>query len=74
MNWTNIESRWGDFKVNAKQQWGRLTDQQLSDTLGRRESLASKVQEVYALSKDETERQVAEWQSQQIQRQLPAQS
>ena len=74
MNWNTIESAWGDFKLNAKQQWGRLTDRQLSDTLGRREFLASKVQEAYGLSKGEAERQVADWQSQQIERQLPAQS
>src|SRR5687767_8069604 len=74
MNWSNIESSWGDFKVNAKQQWGRLTDHELSDTLGRHEFLARKVQEAYALSKDETERQVPDWQSQQIVKQAPAQS
>ena len=74
MNWSNIESRWGDFKMNAKQQWGKLTDQQISDTLGKRDDLSLRVHEVYAQSKQETERQIADWQSKQIERQAPAQS
>ena len=59
MNWTNIEDGWNEYKASAKQQWNKLSDPQLADTLGRREFLASKVQELYALSKEETERQVA---------------
>ena len=74
MNWNNIESHWGDFKVNAKQQWGKLTDQQLSDTLGKRDDLSSKVQEAYAVSKEDAERQIADWQSKQVEKQAPAQS
>jgi uncharacterized protein YjbJ (UPF0337 family) len=72
MNWTNIQTDWSDFKASAKQQWGKLTDLQLSGTLGRRDMLSSKVQEAYALSKDETERQVADWQSKQIAKHAPA--
>ena len=72
MNWTNIESGWNDYKATAKQQWNKLSDQQLSDTLGRREFLSSKVQEVYALSEEETERQIAAWQSKQMDKKSPA--
>ena len=72
MNWTNIEDGWNEYKASAKQQWNKLSDLQISDTLGRREFLSTKVQEVYALSKDETERQVADWQSKQIAMQAPA--
>jgi uncharacterized protein YjbJ (UPF0337 family) len=72
MNWSNIEGSWNDFKVNAKQQWGKLSDQQITDTLGKREHLSSKVQEAYALSKEETERQISDWQSKQTEKQAPA--
>jgi uncharacterized protein YjbJ (UPF0337 family) len=75
MNWTNIESGWNEYKASAKQQWSKLSDPQLTDTLGRREFLVNKVQEVYALSEEETERQVAAWQSKQkIKKQAPAKS
>jgi len=74
MNWSNIETGWNDFKANAKQQWSKLSDQQINDTQGKREQLSTSVQQAYALSKEETERQVAAWQSKQIAKQAPAQS
>ena len=74
MNWTHIESGWNEYKASAKKRWNKLSDPQLKDTLGRRELLVSKVQEVYALSEEETERQIAAWQSNQIAKQAPAQS
>lgn len=72
MNWSNIESGWKDYKANAKQQWSKLSDEQINGTLGKREYLSSKVQEVYALSKEETERQISDWQSKQMEKQAPA--
>jgi len=72
MNWSSIESGWMDFKANAKQQWSKLTDQQISDTLGKRDYLSLRVQEAYALSKEETERQITDWQSKQVAKQAPA--
>jgi uncharacterized protein YjbJ (UPF0337 family) len=68
MNWNNIETGWNDFKANAKQQWSKLSDQQINDTLGKREQLSASVQQAYALSKEETERQVSAWQSKQVEK------
>jgi len=72
MNWSSIQSGWGDYKANAKQKWDKLSDQQISDTLGKREYLSTKVQEIYSLSKEETERQISDWQSKQVEKQAPA--
>jgi uncharacterized protein YjbJ (UPF0337 family) len=72
MNWSNIENGWNDYKANAKQQWSKLSDEQLDNTRGKREHLVSKVQEAYSLTKEETERQVSDWQSKQMQKQAPA--
>ena len=74
MNWNNIESGWNDYKAGAKQQWSKLSDEQISGTQGKRENLASRVQEVYALSKEETERQISDWQSKQVDKQAPSKS
>ena len=74
MNWTNIENGWNEYKASAKLQWRKLSDPQLTDTLGRREFLVNQVQEVYALSEEETERQVAAWQLKQKTRQAPGKS
>lgn len=72
MNWSNIESSWNDFKANAKQQWSKLTDEQITGTLGKREQLASRVQEAYSVSKEDAERQISDWQSKQVEKQAPA--
>ena len=72
MNWANIENGWDEYKASARQQWNKLSGPQLSDTLGRREYLVNQVQEAYALSEQETERQVAAWQAKQFYRQGPA--
>lgn len=62
MNWDRIEGNWKQFKGNAKEQWGRLTDDQLDVIAGKRANLLGKIQETYGISKDETEKQLAEWQ------------
>ena len=73
MNWNQIESGWNGYTANAKQQWGRLSDEQIMDTLGKREQLSAKVQEVYGITKEETERQISDWQSRQVE-QKPTQA
>lgn len=72
MNWSNIETGWMNYKANAKQQWSKLTDQQINDTMGKREYLSTRVQEAYALSKEDAERQISDWQSKQVEKQAPA--
>jgi len=46
----------------AKEKWGKLTDDQLDVIAGKRDQLAGKIQETYGVSKDEVEKQIAEWQ------------
>lgn len=65
MNWDRIEGNWKQFKGNVKQQWGKLNDDQLDVIGGKRDQLAGKIQEMYAISKDETEKQVSAWQERQ---------
>jgi uncharacterized protein YjbJ (UPF0337 family) len=62
MNWDRIEGNWKQFKGNVKEQWGKLTDDQLEVIAGKRDHLAGKIQESYGITKDETEKQLAEWQ------------
>lgn len=68
MNWSSIETGWKDYKADAKQQWSKLSDQQLDSTMGKREHLSLSVQQAYALSKEETERQISDWQSKQVEK------
>jgi uncharacterized protein YjbJ (UPF0337 family) len=65
MNWDRIEGDWKQFKGNVKQQWGKLTDDQLDVIAGKREQLAGRIQEAYGISKDEAEKQLSSWQDRQ---------
>jgi len=65
MNWDRIEGNWKQFKGNVKQQWGKLTDDQLDVIGGKRQNLSGKIQEAYGITKDETEKQISEWQARQ---------
>jgi uncharacterized protein YjbJ (UPF0337 family) len=58
MNWDRIEGNWKQFTGKVKEQWGKLTDDEIDRIGGRREQLAGKLQESYGISKDEAERQI----------------
>jgi uncharacterized protein YjbJ (UPF0337 family) len=61
MNWDMIEGNWKQFKGQARQQWGKLTDDELDQVEGRREELVGRIQEKYGIARDDAERQVRDW-------------
>ena len=61
MNWDRIEGNWKQFKGNVRQQWGKLNDDQLDVIAGRRDLLLGRIQELYGISTEETEKQLAAW-------------
>lgn len=72
MDWGVIESRWNEYKAAAKRRWDKLSEAQISGTRGNRDYLLKRVQEAYALSPAEAERELAEWQQVQLDRLAPA--
>lgn len=63
VNWDLIERDWKRFKVAAKQRWTKLSEEQLHAIAGRRPLLAGRIRDVYAVSMDEAERQLSDWQA-----------
>ncbi|MDP1788943.1 MAG: CsbD family protein [Methylibium sp.] len=61
MNWDRIEGNWKQLKGKAKEQWGKLTDDDFDVIAGRRDQLAGKIQERYGVAKEEAEKQVSSW-------------
>jgi uncharacterized protein YjbJ (UPF0337 family) len=61
MNWDRIEGQWKQFKGQARQRWGKLTDDDWDTINGKREELIGRLQERYGKRKDEAEREVDEW-------------
>jgi uncharacterized protein YjbJ (UPF0337 family) len=62
MNWERIEVNWKHYKGNAKRHWVKLSDQELEVIAGNRERLADKISEVYGVSREIAEKQLASWQ------------
>ena len=70
MNWNRIEGNWKQFKGMVKQQWGKLTDDQLDIIAGKRDQLIGEIQESYGISKAEAEKQLVAWQERQKEKEM----
>jgi uncharacterized protein YjbJ (UPF0337 family) len=64
MNWDRVQGNWKQFRGKVKEQWGKLTDDDLDRIAGQREQLAGRLQETYGIGKDEVERQLTDWERQ----------
>jgi len=65
MNWDRIGGNWKQAKGKVKEQWGKLTDDDLDKIAGKRDQLIGKIQNSYGIGKDEAEKQLREWESRQ---------
>ncbi len=61
MNSDQLEGKWKQLKGSVKQQWGKLTDDDLTFINGRSEELVGKVQERYGIARDEAQKRVNEF-------------
>ena len=61
MNWEQVESKWKQLMGSAKENWSKLTDDDLQEISGKREQLVGKIQETYGLTRREAEKQVWDW-------------
>jgi uncharacterized protein YjbJ (UPF0337 family) len=52
MNQDRIQGRWRQIIGKVKEQWGRLTDDDLDVIAGRREQLLGRIQRRHGLAKD----------------------
>ena len=59
--WNQIQGNWKQFSGLVKNQWGKLTDDDLTQINGNRERLAGKLQERYGITQAEANRQIDEW-------------
>lgn len=55
--------QWKQIKGSIKEQWGKLTDDEITQLEGNSEQLAGKLQERYGLAREEAERQAKEFRS-----------
>lgn len=58
MNWDTIEGKWDQFKGAVREQWGKLTDDDIEQIGGKKDKLKGKLQEKYGYAKDRAEEEV----------------
>lgn len=61
MNTDIIQGKWEQVKGEVNLQWGKLTDNVLTEINGSRTKLLGKIQESYGIARDEAEAQIAKW-------------
>jgi uncharacterized protein YjbJ (UPF0337 family) len=61
MDWNRVEGNWKQVKGTVKQQWGKLTDDDLTQINGSQEKLEGIIQERYGIARDETRKQIDSW-------------
>jgi uncharacterized protein YjbJ (UPF0337 family) len=61
MNWDRVKGNWKEVQGQAKQQWGKLTDDDLTVIKGRREELEGTLQKRYGYAKDKVTAEVNNW-------------
>lgn len=63
MNEDRVKGNWMQFKGKIKEQWGKLTDDDLDVIAGKRDQLVGKIQERQGIAKDMAEKQLTDWET-----------
>jgi uncharacterized protein YjbJ (UPF0337 family) len=65
MNRDTLKGQWMQLKGKVRQQWGKLTDDDLEKIQGNAEMLAGKIQEYYGKTREQAEKELDRWIEQQ---------
>lgn len=63
MNWSTLQGNWNEAKGKVKTQWGRLTDDDLTQVQGQKDRLVGVIQQKYGIARDKAEQQLEEFMS-----------
>ena len=61
MNWDRVQGNWKEMSGQAKQHWGKLTNDDLATIKGRREELEGAIQKRYGYAKDKVNSEIDTW-------------
>jgi uncharacterized protein YjbJ (UPF0337 family) len=61
MNWDRIEGNWKQFSGKVREQWGNLTEDEITKTNGKREQLEGLLQQRYGYAKDKAKDELDRW-------------
>jgi uncharacterized protein YjbJ (UPF0337 family) len=61
MDWDRVAGNWKQLTGKIKENWGKLTDDDLTAINGRREQLEGKLQERYGYAKEKAQKEIDDW-------------
>jgi uncharacterized protein YjbJ (UPF0337 family) len=61
MNEDTLKGQWTQFKGRVREQWGKLTDDDLDQIQGKSEQLIGRLQERYGWAREQAQREVDTW-------------
>jgi uncharacterized protein YjbJ (UPF0337 family) len=61
MNRDTLKGQWTQLKGKIRQQWGKLTDDDITQIQGNAEQLIGKLQERYGYSREQAQRELDSW-------------
>ena len=61
MNEDTLRGQWTQLKGKIREQWGKLTDDDLDQIEGRSEQLVGRLQERYGWAREDAKREVDDW-------------
>lgn len=59
--WEKFKGSWTQTTGAVKEQWGKLTDDDLLEIEGRRDQLVGKIQTRYGITREQADSQVSTW-------------
>ena len=60
-NLDTFKGQWMQLKGKLREQWGKLTDDEIDQMQGNAEMVIGKIQERYGRSREEAEREFDQW-------------
>jgi uncharacterized protein YjbJ (UPF0337 family) len=61
MNWDRIQVNWTQYKGKVRENWVKLTDEDLTRIGGRRDALRARLQVRYGFARAEADREIEAW-------------
>ena len=61
MDWNRVEGNWKQVRGKIKEEWGKLTDDDLDAIAGKQEQPDGKLQQRYGYHKDQARKEMNDW-------------
>lgn len=61
MNWDIVKGNWKQLTGKVREEWGDLTDNEVTEIGGQKDQLVGKLQAKYGWTREEADRRADEW-------------